>query len=210
MHPKSLALTFDDGPDAGMMPAVMELLNRYDAKATFFVLGSKINEQTAPVLRSAAEQGFEIGNHSENHLHMPSLMPEQMLWEVEQVQRKVEQETGRRPSLFRPPYLDVSGQMLSLIPMPFIFGFSNRDWDCGCTVEQRISQALKDSRDGAVLLMHCFEGNEPTLEALEYLLPELKRRGYRITTVSDLFRDKGIPLERGKIYEQAAYEEERK
>lgn len=204
MYRKSLALTFDDGPDNGMMYALMELLNRYDAKATFFVQGSKVHEDTAAVLKAAVAQGYEIGNHSENHLHLPRLPLEQMGWEMEQVQKKVERMVGVTPVLFRPPYLDADERTLACIRMPFIFGAANGDWDPACTVDQRVSRALRDACDGAILLMHCFEGNEDTVAALEQLLPELKRQGYRITTVSGLFRDKGIRLEPGRIYDKAA------
>lgn len=205
---KILALTFDDGPNETSMPEVMRLLDRFDAKATFFVIGSKINERTAPVLHSAVEQGYEIGNHSESHLHLPELNIPHMLHEIMQVQGKVEQATGGYPKLLRPPYLDVNSDMLRLVPMPFIFGQSNLDWDPEVSVAERIDRALRDARDGAILLMHCFEEDNAVLDVLEKVLPELKRQGFRITTVSGLFQAEGISLEPGRIYETAVCGEE--
>lgn len=200
---KVLALTFDDGPNNTVMARIIELLNQYDAKATFFVVGSNITDVSAPVLRSAVEQGFEIGNHSERHLHMPQLSKEQIAQEIASVQERVEGITGRQPVLFRPPYIDVDAAMLETIPMPFITGSGNNDWDPACTVARRVELALRDADDGAILLMHCFEGNEATVEALRVILPELKRQGYRMVTVSRLFEEKQIPLENGVVYGKA-------
>lgn len=205
---KILALTFDDGPNDSTMPEVMAILNRYGAKATFFVIGSKVDNRTAPVLRMAVEQGFEIGNHSENHLHLPELNIPHMLQEVMQVQQRVGEATAACPTLFRPPYLDVNKEMLRLIPMPFIFGRSNNDWDPEVSSGERIERALRDARDGEILLMHCFEEDHTVTDVLEAVLPELNRQGYRITTVSELFKAKGIPLKPGKIYMSAQHGEE--
>lgn len=201
---KTLALTFDDGPNNNVMVQIIELLNRYDTKATFFVVGSSITDESAPVLRFAAEQGFEIGNHSERHLHMPELSREDIVREIASVQERVEGITGRQPVLFRPPYIDVDERMLETIRMPFIAGSGNNDWNPACTVAQRVELALRDADDGAILLMHCFEGNEATVEALRIILPELKRQGYRMVTVSQLFEEKQIPLENGVLYRKAA------
>lgn len=200
---KMLALTFDDGPNDNVMVQIIELLNRYDAKATFFVVGDRITDASIPVLRSAVSQGFEIGNHSQNHLHMPGMGKAQIVQEIKSVQERVERVTGIQPVLFRPPYIDVDERMLETIDMPFIAGSGNNDWDPNCTVEQRVDQALRDADDGAILLMHCFEGNEATVEALRILLPELKQQGYEIVTVSQLFARKEIPLEKGVMYNEA-------
>lgn len=203
---KVLALTFDDGPNNNVMVQIIELLNRYDAKATFFVVGNRITEVSAPVLLAAAEQGFEIGNHSENHLHMTKLSREQIAREIASVQERVEAIIGRQPVLFRPPYIDVDDRMLETINMPFIAGSGNRDWDPDCTAVQRAALALQNAKDGAILLMHCFEGNEATVEALRVILPELKQRGYRMVTVSRLFEEKRISLENGVMYGNAVGE----
>lgn len=200
---KILALTFDDGPNDNIMVQIMDLLNQYDAKATFFVIGSSITDASISALKSSVEQGFEIGNHSWGHLHMPGMSKEQIVHEIASVQTQVEQITGMLPMLFRPPYIDVDEKMLEIIGMPFIAGSGNNDWDPACTVEQRVELALCDADDGAILLMHCFEGNEATVEALRIILPELKKQGYQMVTVSQLFAEKQISLENGVIYKNA-------
>lgn len=202
-HQKLLALSFDDGPNDTTMIQIMDLLKQHQANATFFVVGNHITARSAPVLKLAAEQGFEIGNHSRSHLHMSGIGREEVLQEVRSVQMQVEQAIGMRPSLFRPPYLDYDEQMLERIPMPFIAGTANYDWEPDCTVDRRVSLAMDAAEDGAILLMHCFEGNDATVQALHILLPALKQLGYRIVSVSELFARKGITLKAGSVYQNA-------
>lgn len=200
---KMLALTFDDGPSAGTMGRILEVLNQYNAKATFFAVGDRITPETAPVLRAAVLGGHEIGNHSHSHGHMPQLDRDTMLSEVESVQKLVQETTGIRPALFRPPYLDVSPAMLRHIDMPMIGGEGNQDWEPAVSAEERFRRAVSQLEDGAILLMHCYEGNEATVQAVQMLLPVLRQRGYQAVTVSRLFSEKGICLNRGVLYHSA-------
>lgn len=199
---KLLALTFDDGPNDTTMVEILHLLKQYGAAATFFVEGNKITDRSIPALKQAVAQGCEIGNHSRSHLHMSSLPETEIAEEVAFVQLAVEKATGERPVLFRPPYIDVSEQMCRTIDMPFISGAGNYDWDAECSVARRISLAMESVCDGAILLMHCFEGNDATVEALKTILPAIAE-DYRMVTVSELFSLKEIPLEKGHMYECA-------
>jgi len=198
---KSMALTFDDGPSDTIMVQIMDILSQYGAKATFFVVGRNITESNQGLLMEALERGFEIGNHSQSHLHMTELTREEIQREVSQVQAHIGELTGVEPVLFRAPYLDVDEKLLNTVPLPFISGYSNCDWDPACTVSQRIELARKAARDGGILLMHCFEGNEATVEALKILLPELKQQNYDFLTVSQLFAKKGVLPQNGVVYE---------
>lgn len=198
---KVLALSFDDGPNTGVMVKMLELLRRFDAKATFFVVGSNLSDASVPVLKQAIEQGHEIGNHSHSHSHMSAMENAQMLKEVNSLQERLERLTGVKPALFRPPYLDVNDAMLETIPMPFIGGSGNNDWDPDCTVDERVELALRSAGDGGILLMHCFDGNDAAVEAVGRILPELRRRGYRMVTVSRLFAEKGIEPQNGVLYQ---------
>ena len=200
---KLLALTFDDGPSVGTMCTILEILDRYNARATFFVVGDKITVETAPILRAAALGGHEIGNHSHSHEHMPQQDRDTMLSEVESVQKLVQEAAGIRPVLFRPPYLDVSPDMLRHIDMPMIGGVGNQDWEPDVCAEERFRRAASQLEDGAILLMHCYEGNEATVQALQMLLPVLQQRGYQAVTVSRLFSEKGITLSKGVLYHSA-------
>lgn len=199
---KHLALTFDDGPGLTTMPRILDLLKQEGARATFFLWGEKINSQTAPVLHRALKEGHELANHSMHHLHMSWLSREEVICEVEDLQRLL-RPFGVTPSLFRPPYLDHNEGMLSCIPMAFIAGASNRDWTEETDAPERLRLAKAAAEDGAILLMHCFEGNDATVEMLEVFLPWLREQGYGITTVSDLFARKGITPQPGRVYDRA-------
>lgn len=197
-----LALTFDDGPNDSAMVQILDLLAQYDARATFFVVGEKINAPSIPAMRRAVSEGHEIGNHSLTHSHMTRMTQAEIITELEVTQARVHEATGILPKLFRPPYIDVDQRMLDNIRVPFISGTGNRDWDACCPVDERIRVALESADDGAILLLHCFEGNDATVESLKTILPELKRRGYKMVTVSELFAAKGITPETGVLYER--------
>lgn len=201
MRERFLALTFDDGPSPDTMPRILDLLARYGASATFFIWGGKITPQTAPVLRRAIGEGHQLGNHSMGHLHMESLSRTEALRQVEELQQLLKQDFGAEPELFRPPYLEFSREMQEAIPLPFITGTSIRDWTDLTDASQRLRLAKEAAGDGAILLMHCFEGNTATVQALEQLLPWLTEQGYRLTTVSDLFARKGIVPQAGSVWD---------
>ena len=197
---KRIALTFDDGPGRETMPRILDLLNREGAKATFFLWGEKICEETLPVLRRALAEGHELANHSMRHLHMSRLTETEMAEEVENLQGILKRLLDVEPKLFRPPYLDCSDAMLRRIGLPMIFGSPNRDWMQETDAHQRLRLAMEATRDGGILLMHCFDSNGATVEALETLLPWLREEGYIVTTVSSLFEAKGITPLAGNIY----------
>jgi peptidoglycan/xylan/chitin deacetylase (PgdA/CDA1 family) len=199
---KLLALTFDDGPSLDIMPQLLDLLAQYDARATFFLWGEKIGEETIPLLRQAVAQGHELGNHSMHHLHMSRLSPEEIRQETEPLQQLLQALFGTAPAVFRPPFLDVSEEMKSRIPLPFIMGADIRDWTFETDADQRLQAAKAAAKDGAILLMHCFETNRPTVEMLENLLPWLEDRGFQCVTVSELFARKDVSPQSGVLYSQ--------
>lgn len=200
MASTTLALTFDDGPSGDIMPKVLELLNRYGAKATFFIWGEKITQENEYLLKSCIAQGHELGNHSIHHPHISELNEAQVRAEFEPLQDKISEITGSRPVLFRAPYLDISPLMQEIIPLPFINGTSSKDWTPATSAQERIRLVQEGAKDGAIILMHCFEGNTATVEALEVLLPWFAQHDIRVTTVSNLFREKGINAVPGRIY----------
>lgn len=203
MGDKMLALTLDDGPSPDTMPRVLEVLSRYGAKATFFLWGEQITPELLPLLREAVALGHELGNHSMHHLHMAALTVEKIRMETEPLQKLLQEQLGITPVWFRAPYLETGPEMLRTIPMPFAAGYGNRDWLPETGVTERIGLAKEACRDGNILLMHCFAGNQATVEALEQLLPWLAEQNIAVTTLSDLFARKGISPEPGKVYDYA-------
>ncbi len=202
---KMVALTFDDGPNTTTMSEILNILAEYDVPATFFVIGANITEESGPVLQKAVEQGCEIGNHSQNHVHMEEMTADEIKAEIESVQESVEAYAGVRPTLFRPPYLTTSSAMFENIELTFISGYDSTDAQSGVSAEERASTVLAQAKDGAIFLMHCFAGNTKTADALYTIIPELQREGYELVTVSELLKEKGVKAEphNGEMYYDA-------
>ena len=200
--PKYVALSFDDGPNTVTTPKVLDLLERHGVKASFFVIGQNIEGENIPVMQRAARMGCDIENHSYTHSFMSRMDAGQLRDEIDRTSDLVERYTGRRPTLFRPPYIDHNKLMHDTIDLTFICGLGSNDWEDSTSVETRARLILDNVRDGDLLLLHDFAGNDKTVEALEYVIPELKRRGFTFVTVPELFEIRGaVPsAHNGRIY----------
>ena len=185
--PKYIALTFDDGPNTVVTPQVLDLLEQYGIPASFFVIGRNITPESAAVMRRAHDMGCDIENHTFSHPRLPELSAEQMQDEVARTSALIEQYTGESPRFLRPPYLAMSQSLADAVGLTFIGGYCPDDWDESVTVEQRIDGVLANIRDGDVLLLHDYEANAPTVEALRTIIPELLARGFKFVTISQLF-----------------------
>lgn len=189
---KVIALTFDDGPNTTTTNEVLDVLEEFDVKASFFVIGTNISEETVPIMQRAVSQGCEINSHSMTHDYMNSMTEEEILADTEQVNQLIKDAIGTEPKFFRPPYIATSGKMFRLIEMPFIAGYGCDDWDPAVDVDTRVQKTLEQSRDGAIILLHDAKGNSQTVEALRQIIPALQEQGYEFVTVSELFYAKGI------------------
>ena len=207
-EPKKLvALSFDDGP-SDVTPLILETLQKENIPASFFVIGSTARSEThlnlaedAPsydyssFMKQAYEMGCEIGNHTWTHPYLSKLSEEEMMEEVEKTSDFIESVIGQRPTLFRPPYIDVNELMHKKIEMTFIAGIDCQDWEPSVTAEQRTQMILDKVKDGDIILMHDSPGNTPTSEAIKTLIPELKKQGYEFVTITELFKRKGVKLD---------------
>ena len=200
-YSKFIALSFDDGPSLTTMQ-MLDVMEQYDARASFFIVGSRINEQSAEAMHRAVKMGCDIENHSLTHCHLPQLSAEEQQEEGARTTSLIEQYTGRTPQFFRAPYLDADETTHSVVPQPFIGGIGPSDWNKDVTVEQRVEGYLKAADDGVIFLMHDFEGNGATAEALKTILPRLKAEGYGFVTVAELFAVKGVIPQKGIRYDK--------
>lgn len=189
-----IALTFDDGPNLTTTLSVLKLLEKYQVRASFFLVGNNITESTEKIIRRADEMGCEINNHSRSHNYMNKLTAEEIKEEVDFVSEKVEKITGKPTKFFRPPYIAVNEVMYESIDMPFICGYGCNDWDPKVSVEDRINGVLENVKDGTIILLHDSQGNNATVEALDTIIPSLLEQGYQFATVSELFEAKGIEI----------------
>ncbi len=188
---KLIALTFDDGPNTYTTPKVLDLLEQYDAKASFFLIGDKITDESAQVARRAYDMGCEIDSHSKTHSDMTQMTYDDIVAEMTFVNEAVYGITGEYPKFFRPPYLNVNDTMYDAIEIPFITGFSSSDSNSSLTADDVTQNVLNAAKDGAIILMHDFYGNDKTVEALGTILPTLAEQGYEFVTLSELFARRG-------------------
>jgi len=194
MPDRTIALTFDDGPDPRWTPRVLDVLRRHHAHATFFVVGARVNEHPDLVRRILAE-GHEIGSHTFTHADLASVPGWRRDLELSLTRKAVAGATGREPTLLRPPFsslpsaldgpeYDVLRAAAGSGHVAVLADRDTRDWQRP-GVARIVRAATPAGGRGAVVLMHDGGGNrDQTVAALERLLPELTRQGYRFTTVS--------------------------
>jgi peptidoglycan/xylan/chitin deacetylase (PgdA/CDA1 family) len=162
---------------------MLDLLARYDAKCTFFVIGDKARQYPGLLTRMTAE-GHTVGNHTYTHLNPKRATRKKLLEELETASRAIEEIIGARPALFRPPYGDFPKNEPTVGGMRVVFwSVDSRDWSSR-DPELILEQTLPDVQDGSIIIMH--DIYESTLEATEILLEELTAQGYIFVTAETL------------------------
>lgn len=192
---KTVALTFDDGPSPQFTPQILQILDAYGVKATFFVVGSQARLYPS-LVREIAERGHVIGNHTFTHpSDIRELSEAQLLAELFLASRAVEQAAGIRPRLFRPPKGKISSRELWLVES---HGYQVVLWSVSAdhreakTPQQMAARVIRMVRPGAIILMH--DGPLPIrwkdAAALPLIIEELRSLGYRFVTVPELLQEK--------------------
>ena len=182
---KVIALTFDDGP--GPYTAhLLDILDQYGAKATFFLIGSKVSGQ-ASIVRSIQARGHQLGNHSWSHPELPKLPVDQIASEIDRTNEAIRQATGITPSILRPPYGAVNGVVLEQLRLrgmsSILWSVDTRDW-ADRNSQIVCSRAVAGARPGAIILMH--DIHQTSVGAVPCILSALKQQGYSFVTVQGL------------------------
>ena len=203
--PKYVALSFDDGPSLKYTPMMLDVLEENGVKASFFLIGRNITEESAPVIRRMIRMGCDVENHTYSHPNLTQISDDQILEEVAKTDSLIEAYAGVKPEYLRPPFTAHNARVAGLVGGKiFISGLSCQDWRPEMPVEDRVTKTLDRVEDGRILLFH--DTNERTVEAMKTLIPELKARGYEIVTVPELFRLSGhtpacnSPKMYGRVY----------
>lgn len=182
---KTIALTFDDGPGP-YTEKLLDILDKYDAKATFFLIGSKVSGQ-ASVVRSIQAHGHQLGNHSWSHPELPKLSVDQIAGEIDRTNEAIRQATGVKPSILRPPYGAVNGVVLEQLRLrnmsSILWSVDTRDW-ADRNSQIVCSRAVAGARPGAVILMH--DIHQTSVNAVPCILSSLKQQGYSFVTIQRL------------------------
>lgn len=186
---KCVALTFDDGPGR-YTDKVLDALADHDAKATFYLLGSNVDNFPDTVERMA-DEGHEIGNHSWKHDDLATLSATDIENDLERTDKAIEDITGEKPATMRPPYGSLDDTARQAIDKPIVlWDVDTLDWqsrDTGAVTDI----ALQETRRGSIVLFH--DIHESTANAVPDILDGLAEDGYEFVTVSDLAGDRLEP-----------------
>lgn len=199
---KLIALTFDDGPHITRTPRVLDVLKKYNAKATFFVLGEQV-QQYPGILQRISAEGHEIGSHTWDHSFLPKLGPVEMMRQIYKTSEVIAKTAGKKPTVLRPPYGASNDQLESLLDVPIVnWSVDTLDWKHSNS--QSVLRIVKrDARPGSIILMHDIQ--QATVEALDEILLYLKSQDYQCVTVSELL---GIQDRQEDFVGQVFYEKE--
>jgi len=193
---KAIALSFDDGPDPRWTPRIAATLRRLGVTATFFVVGSEVVRHP-DVVRQLHRQGFELGNHTFTHADLSALPGWERRLQIGLTENALAGTVGLRARLVRPPYssvpaavtrrqADALGQLARDGYDVTLADFDGEDWRRP-GVDAIVSASTPQGSTGGIVLLHDGGGDRSqTVDALERLVPELRARGFRFVTVSEL------------------------
>lgn len=183
---KKVAISFDAAWGADNTKRILDILDSYEAHATFFLVGFWVDKYPEMVKEIDA-RGYEIGNHSENHPKMSQLSVQQMENEITCVNKKICDLTGKTPNVFRAPFGDYSDDViktLKKLKMHTVqWSIDSLDWkEYG--KNQLVERVLKKVKNGDIILFH--NNAKYTPDALPEILTELQNRGFAVCSVGEL------------------------
>jgi peptidoglycan-N-acetylglucosamine deacetylase len=179
---KRIAIGFDDGPSS-FTSRVLRILNRFDAHATFFVIGQEVRGR-GEVMRTVLDAGNEIGNHTMHHRPYPTRA------DLAATNRLIDRATGFRPCLFRPPGGNVNRGLIRRADSEGLttiaWNVDPRDWSNPGS-RAIAANVIRHARRGSIVVMHDGGGNRrQTISALPRILSHFEDRGYEFVTVTEL------------------------
>ncbi|MDH7601533.1 MAG: polysaccharide deacetylase family protein [Armatimonadota bacterium] len=183
---KQVAITFDDGPHPTYTPKLLAILDAFDAKATFFLVGEKA-EKYPQLVRMIMSGGNSIGNHTYHHVNLTKIPIEDVATEIKACGKVLQSITGQAPHLFRPPGGDYDR---NVIQAATALGYITVLWtdnpgDYTSPGVKTIESRILDSIDnGSIILLH--DGIRQTIDVLPQILRYLKSKGYELVTIDQM------------------------
>jgi len=193
----NVALTFDDGPNEPYTSEILDILKRYNIKATFFLLGKNV-ERYPSATRRIVEEGHIIGNHTYDHPYLLIQSKSHIKLEIEKTEQAILKTANIRPHLFRPPYgVDDNWIYHTVKNMGYVtieWSITGHNGGREISPDIIIKNILGEIKNGAIVLLH--DGNRlirgkgadrsRVVKALPYIIESLQKRGYQLVTVPQL------------------------
>lgn len=191
-----IAITFDDGPGKFTMQ-LLEQLEKYNARATFFMVGTNVSRFPETV-KKMKEIGCELGNHTTNHARLTELDVAGIQSEINVTNQAIQNIVGESATLVRPPYGAYNEVVQSVAGAPLaMWSVDTLDWETKNALQVR-DYVLGTAQDGDIILLH--DIHETTVQAAMEFIPVFIERGYQLVTVSEMAQARGITLEKGQKY----------
>jgi peptidoglycan/xylan/chitin deacetylase (PgdA/CDA1 family) len=176
----SVYLTFDDGPIPEVTPWVLEILNQYGIKATFFCVGENVSKHPE-IFRQIIEQGHKVGNHSHHHVRGSSLSLEDYLNDIEEAQKRINSD------LFRPPYGSLTIQQYNKLKKLYKIVFWDvltEDYNKNLSPYDCLQNVQRYSRNGSIIVFHdSLKAKDRLFEFLPSAIQYLKEKGYNFNVI---------------------------
>ena len=182
---KVVALTFDDGPNPNTTPVALELLKKYNAKATFFMVGRSVtgNED---IIKQVVAEGHQIGNHSWSHPLLTKVTLEQAKSQINDTTEVLKKASGQDVHIMRPPYGGINSAIQAAVSQSFIlWDVDTLDWKNRNTAS--IMKEVQKTQPGSIILMH--DIHQTSIDALPSVLQYLTEQGFELVTIDELMGD---------------------
>lgn len=198
---KIISISFDAAWGAEDTMQLIEILGKYNVKATFFVVGSWVDEFPDAV-KALSDAGHEIMNHSNSHPHMTQISKEKMKEEIEKCNQKIEAITGKKPHLFRAPYGDYNNDVVQTVRecgcYTIQWSVDSLDWK-DLSAKEITQRVTEKAEPGSIVLFHNAALNTP--EALPAILEKLQAEEYCFVPISKLIYTENYAIDQaGKQY----------
>lgn len=196
---KQVAISFDAAWGADKTKQIMQVLEEYNAGATFFLVGFWVDKYPEMV-KAIDEAGFEIGTHSNTHPDMAKISQENIAKELEISSEKIKAITGKEVSLFRPPYGSYNNDLINACSqrnlIPIQWDVDSLDWK-GLSAVDITSRVVDKVQNGSIILMHNNADN--VVDAVKMVLERLTNEGYKVTSVGDLVYHSDYTIDRNGV-----------
>ena len=182
---KAVALTFDDGPSPKTTPIALELLKKYNAKGTFFMVGHAV-EGNEEIVKQVVAEGHQIGNHSWDHPVLTKISLEKAKSQINDTTAALKKASGLDVHIMRPPYGAINGAIQAAVDQSFIlWDVDTLDWKNRNTAS--IMKEVRKAQPGSIILMH--DVHQTTIDALPLILQYLTEQGFEMVTIEELMGD---------------------